>query len=134
MQKFTYGAITLFCFVFTFFGFTLKLNHSQSNPAINTTINKNNNNNVENITVVYPNPESNILNLHCNDNFKYPINIKALNDKEIVVKSINSLIAEGSDKFKFVQINTSGMEKGKYTIVMTDNIGKTITRKIYIKK
>ena len=39
MQKITHGAITMFCFVFTLFGLTLKFNFGQNNPAITTRYN-----------------------------------------------------------------------------------------------
>ena len=115
MQKFTFGAITLFCFVLAIFGFNLKLNHSQTNPTTNTTSNSNSNYTIENITIVYPNPESGILNLHCFDDLKSPITVKAVNVKDMVVKSLNSLVTEGSEKFKYIRMSTSDLEKGKYT-------------------
>ena len=129
MQKFTLVAVTLFCFVLTIFGFRLKSDNGQSHPAHII-----NNIPVDNVTVVYPNPESGIVNLHCNSDLKSPISVKALDVKEMVVKSINSLDTEGTDKFKYVRVSTSDLGKGKYTIVMTDITGKKINRKIFIEK
>ena len=134
MQKFTLVAVTLFCFVLTIFGFRLKSENGQSHPAPISNNSKTNNIPVDNVTVVYPNPESGIVNLHCNSDLKSPISVKALNIKEMVVKSINSLDTEGTDKFKYVRVSTSDLGKGKYTIVMTDITGKKIVRKIFIEK
>ena len=50
------------------------------------------------------------------------------------MKSINSLDAEGADKYKYVRVSTTDMGKGTYTIVMTDNVGKKNIRKIFIEK
>ena len=94
MQKNTHVGITMFCFVFTLFGLILKFNFGQNNPAITTRYNITKVND-ESITVVYPNPESGAINLHCCDDLKSPITIKALNIKFKIVISINDLKADG---------------------------------------
>jgi len=135
-QKFAFELCILFCFVSVFC--VLRPNstiYGQANPSnTNGTIKATCNKSAENITNVYSNPESGVLNLHCCSDFRSPITIKALNAKDIVVKLINSLTAEGSANFKFVQLNTAGLDKGEYKIIMLDAIGKTITRKIFLNK
>ena len=106
----------------------------QANPYNNSTIKASSNKSTDKITAVYCNPESGILNLHCCSDFKSPITLKALNAKDIVVKLINSLTAEGAADFRFVHLNTVGLNKGEYKIIMLDAIGKSVIRKIYLNK
>ena len=134
MQKITIGAITLFCLGLTLSGFILKSNFGQSNPVsilsiptANTIIN-------DNITIVYPNPESGIINLHCDKDLKSPITIKAINLNNNSIKSFNSLDTEGADRYKYVRVATADLGKGKYNIEMTDINGKKNIRKIFIEK
>jgi len=134
-QNITFFVLVLLCFGFTLVGFSKK---GSTNLVYNyetfNTLSKLNGNSYDKVLVVFPNPESGILNLHCPSNFIPPIAIKAYNNKENLVKSINALIPEGSNKNKFIQFNTAGLEKGNYKIVFYDANGKTKVRMIYIEK
>ena len=132
MQKITIGTIAMLCLVLAIFGFTNKHDFSYLNTATIKSTNFISSNSSDNITMVFPNPESCILNLNCSSKLKSPITVLALNTKGDIVKTINSLIAEGNSKFKYIQMSISGLEKGKYTFIITDFTGKTSTRKIYI--
>ena len=108
-QKFTIGTLTLFCFLITIFSFKLKADFGQGSPAVAKNTNKDNHfKSTENMTNVYPNPESGIL--------------------------ITSLTSEGMDNFRFVQLNTAGLVKGEYKILMMDVAGRSYSRYIYINK
>ncbi len=134
-QSVTFLVLVLLCFGITIFGFS---NNASSNYLYNTrnysTIDKLNGNSFDKVSIVFPNPESGILNLHCPSSLIPPIDIKTFNEKENLVKSINSLMPEGSSKHKFIQFNVSGLEKGSYKIVFSDLNGKTAVRKIFIEK
>ncbi len=134
MQKFIFGAMTLFCLVLAIFGFTNKNGYIHSNVSTIKSTNTLSIKTTENVTMVFPNPETGILNLHCNSDLISPISVKAFNANGDVVKSINSLIVEGTSSFKYLQMSISGLEKGKYSIAITDLKGKTSTRNIYINK
>jgi len=134
-QTFTIGTLSLFCFLITIFGFKLKSDFGQGSPAIVKNTNKDIHfKSTENMTNVYPNPVSGILNLHCDAALKSPITIKAINAKDMVVKLITSLSSEGMDNFRYVQLNTAGLMKGEYKILMMDVAGRSFSRYIYINK
>ncbi len=134
-QNVTFFALVLLCFGITIYGFTnnLALNNSYSNSK-HFIFDKNDGNSNENIAIVFPNPETGILNLHCPTYLNPPISIKAFNLKENLVKFIPALIPEGTNKNRFIQFNATGLEKGAYKIIISDINGKTAVRKIILEK
>lgn len=88
----------------------------------------------EQVAMVYPNPESGILNLFCSTSLQSPLNIKVVNIKGNTIKTIQSLKAEGAENHKYVQFTTSGIIKGEYNIIVSDASGKTFSRMIYLQK
>ena len=134
-QNVTFFVLVLLCFGITIFGFTKKGPSNQLNNMSNSsTLEKYNGNSFDKVSIVFPNPESGTLNLHCPSALIPPIAIKAFNEKENMVRSVNALTPEGSNKHKFIQFNVAGLEKGSYKIVFSDLNGKTAIRKIYIDK
>ena len=88
----------------------------------------------EQVAMVYPNPESGILNLFCCTSLQSPLNVKVVNNKGNTIKTIESITAEGTKNHKYLQIITSGIMKGEYNIIVSDACGKTFSRMIYLQK
>ncbi len=133
-QNVTFLAFFLLCFGITVYGFTNNQTLRKSTNSKNLIADKMENNGKDNVAVVFPNPESGILNLHCPTNLIPPISVKAFNQKDNLVKHIHALIPEGSNKNRFIQFNTTGLEKGAYKIILSDINGKNTERKIVIEK
>ncbi|MEI6184290.1 MAG: hypothetical protein WCP65_02100 [Bacteroidota bacterium] len=133
-QNISFLAFVLLCFGITVYGFTSNQTLHKSTSSKNLIADKMDNNSKENVAIVFPNPESGILNLHCPTNLIPPISVKAFNQKDNLVKHIHALIPEGSNKNRFIQFNTTGLEKGAYKIILYDVNGKTAERKILIEK
>ena len=133
-QNVTFLALVLLCFGITIFGFSSGLTLNKSTSSNHFIADKMEGNSKESIAVVFPNPESGILNLHCPATLIAPISVKAFNQKDNLVKLVNALIPEGTTKNRFIQFNTSGLVKGAYKILLSDFNGKTAVRNIIIEK
>ena len=86
------------------------------------------------VQVIYPNPQTGVLNLLCSPTLHSPITVKAINTKDIVVKTIGSLVAEGIRNHQFIQFNIADLENGEYKMILTDVNGKSIIRKVMLQK
>jgi len=126
-----YGAL-LFLFFTSILGFNHRINlHNLPSLTSEVSSGKKLTNSY---TLVVPNPSTGILNLWCKKDLKNPVFVKALNENGNQMNSFKTLVIEGIENHRFIQLNTLSMQKGEYTIELSDINGESFVRKIFLSK
>ena len=98
-----YGAL-LFLFFTSILGFNHRINlHNLPSLTSEVSSGKKLTNSY---TLVVPNPSTGILNLWCKKDLKNPVFVKALNENGNQMNSFKTLVIEGIENHRFIQLNT----------------------------